>query len=89
MTNSSAARAAVIAFAATLFVAGAAAFAMAVDRYALPVFALDREVVLLFAPLCLLVFGVIVEVVRMTATSGTPAIAIPARRVIWTDTSAD
>lgn len=60
-------RTALFAFGATLLVATGVATATLADRYASVLAGLDTEVLLLFLPVCLLLFGLIVEAVRMAA----------------------
>lgn len=77
-------RAALTAFVATLLVATGIFTATVADRYAAVVATMDTEVLLLFLPCCALLFAVIVEAVRMTASGGIE-IEEPVRRIIWSD----
>lgn len=75
-------RTAAIAFVATLLVAAGAFVASFADRYAERLAALDSEIILLFLPCCLIVFGLLVEATRL-AVRGVPEKTVPVRQIVW------
>jgi hypothetical protein len=75
-------RTALFAFGATLLVAAGVFAATLADRYAGLLARIDTEVLLLFAPCCMLIFAVIVEAVRITAR-GPVDLAPRARPLAW------
>jgi hypothetical protein len=81
-------RTAILAFGATLAVAAGIFAATLTDRYAAALSRLDSEILLLFLPCCALIFAVVVEATRMTA-SGVIDVRPPSRRLGWNDTAAD
>ena len=75
-------RSALLAFALTLGVAGAALWTgAAADALALLQRTVDTQVVLLFVPLCALVFAITIEVVRMAAADTLPSRHATPRRL--------
>ena len=75
-------RSAIVAFFLTLAISGIALYTGAVTRgIASLQESVDTQVVLLFVPLCALVFAMVFEVVRMSSTTTLPTSAAEPRRI--------